>query len=68
VGVSARSLLVIWASGAFRMPLIGAMLLMESFVRLHQVNTGFQSAHLLTMRIDLPPVRYDTPQKKGGIL
>jgi putative ABC transport system permease protein len=63
-GVSTRSLLVIGQVALSVMLLIGAALLMESFVRLHNVNTGFQPVHLLTMRIDLPPARYDTPPKK----
>ncbi len=46
------------------MLLIGAALLMESFARLHSVDPGFKAANLLTMRIDLPPARYGTPQKK----
>jgi predicted permease len=63
-GVRMRSLLVIGQVALSVILLIGAALLMASFIRLHNVNPGFQPAHLLTMRIDLPPARYDTAQKK----
>jgi predicted permease len=63
-----RSLLVVAQVSLSVVLLIGAALLMKSFVRLHNVNTGFQATHLLTMRIDLPPARYGTPQKKEAFL
>ncbi len=63
-GVSIRSLLVVGQVALSVMLLVGAALLLESFVRLHNVNPGFQTSHLLTMRINLPPARYDTAQKK----
>ncbi len=63
LGVSARSLLVVGQVALSVILLIGAALLMESFARLHGVDPGFNPSHLLTMRIDLPPARYDTRQK-----
>jgi hypothetical protein len=39
---------------------------MRSVVRLESVNPGFDPAHLLTMKISLPPARYDTDQKKAA--
>ena len=65
---SVRNLLVVAQVAFSVMLLIGAALLMKSFVRLHQVNSGFQVSHLLTMRIDLPPARYNTPEKKEAFL
>jgi len=38
----------------------GAGLLLRSFLRLHAVDPGFDSGHLLTARIELPPLRYRT--------
>jgi predicted permease len=39
---------------------------MQSFVRLHSVDPGFQPANLLTMKVALPPARYDTDAKKAA--
>jgi predicted permease len=61
----ARGLLVIGQVALSIVLLIGAALLMQSFVRLHSVNPGFQPANLLTAKIALPPARYDTDQKKA---
>jgi putative ABC transport system permease protein len=66
LGVNARALLVVGQVALSIVLLIGATLLMRSFTRLHSVNTGFQPANLLTMRIALPPVRYDTDPKRAA--
>jgi len=43
--------------------LIGAGLLLKSFVRLLAVNPGFRADNLLTMRISLSERSYDSPEK-----
>ena len=66
LGVSTRGLLVVGQVALSIVLLIGAALLMESFARLHSVDPGFQAANLLTMKIALPPARYDTNEKKAA--
>jgi len=44
--------------------MIGATLLMKSFVRLRSVDPGLQSSNLLTMKISLPLTRYETDARK----
>jgi putative ABC transport system permease protein len=59
-----RSLLVIAQIAMSVTLLTGAGLLMRSFLRLRSIDVGFNPSHLLTMKIALPPARYDTPQKR----
>ncbi|HEX4165405.1 MAG TPA: ABC transporter permease [Bryobacteraceae bacterium] len=44
--------------------LIGSTLLLRSIERLHAVNPGLRTSNLLTMHLDLPPLRYNTAAKK----
>jgi len=60
-----RSLLVIAQVAVSVTLLIGATLLIESLGRVYKVDPGFDSSNLLTMRIALPPARYDTDAKKA---
>jgi putative ABC transport system permease protein len=63
-GLSLRSVLSVGQVALSIVLLIGAALLVESVARLRGVDVGFNSANLLTLRVSLPPLRYDTNQKK----
>lgn len=65
-GIKARGVLVVGQVALSIVLLIGAALLMTSFVRLHNVNPGFEAADLLTMKVALPPARYDTSAKRAA--
>lgn len=66
LGLSAQGAMVITQVALSMVLLIGAALLMQSLARLYSVNPGFNPSHLLTMRISLPPLRYDTGQKQAA--
>ena len=66
LGVSPGGLLVMGQVALSLILLIAAALLMQSFARLRSVDPGFRPANLLTMKIPLPPRRYDTRQKRAA--
>jgi len=43
--------------------LIGAALMIQSFLRLENVNPGFKTDHVLTMELSLPANSYPRPQR-----
>jgi putative ABC transport system permease protein len=43
---------------------VSAGLLLRSFLRVTGVNPGVRTAHILTMNVSLPGVKYDTPLKR----
>jgi predicted permease len=46
--------------------LVGAGMLLRSFVQVQKVDPGFEIDRLLTMQLNLPLDRYDTPVKAWG--
>jgi predicted permease len=65
-GLNVRGLLVVGQIALSIVLLIGAALLLESIAHLRHVDVGFNPANLLTMRVSLPPVRYDTDRKRAA--
>jgi predicted permease len=61
-----RGVLVVGQVALSIVLLIGAALLIESLARVYRVNPGFQTSHLVTMNIALPPARYNTDEKKAA--
>jgi len=53
-----RSLLVVSQVALSTVLLIGAGLLVRSFFELRRTSAGFDTGHLLTMNVTLPPARY----------
>jgi predicted permease len=64
-GVRLRGLLVIAEVAVSFVLLIGAGLLISSFVHLRNLDPGFRADHLLTAKIDLPELKY--PDKEHRI-
>ncbi len=66
IGRRGRGLIVVGQIALTTVLLIGAGLLIETFARLHGVKSGFQPENLLTLKIALPPARYDSDAKKAA--
>jgi putative ABC transport system permease protein len=64
-GTWLRSGLAVAEVAAALVLLVGAGLLVKSFLRIQQVETGVRPEGVLTMRVSLPASRYDTAQKTG---
>src|SRR6266542_7775 len=61
-----RNLLVIGEVALAMMLLIGAGLMMKSFIRVRQINTGFNADRLMTAGITLPETQYSEPAQRNN--
>lgn len=61
-----RGLLVVGQVALSMMLLIGAGLLMRSFLRVQHVDPGFDPSHVLTMRVTLPASKYPTDERRAA--
>jgi len=66
-GNRVRGLLVVCEVALSLIVLIGASLLVKSFVRLQDVELGFNPANLLTMQVSLPSAKYGKPAQQTAI-
>jgi putative ABC transport system permease protein len=65
-GNRVRSLLVIGEVAVSFVLLIGAGLLINSFFHLRNLDPGFRSDHLLTMKVNLSEVKYPDRERRAG--
>ncbi len=63
-----RSLLVVSEISLALVLLVGAGLMLKSFLRVVQADPGFRPEGVLTMRLSLPPVKYDQPEKTAQFI
>ncbi|HET9274448.1 MAG TPA: ABC transporter permease [Gemmatimonadales bacterium] len=63
-GRGLRSSLVVSEVALALVLLVGAGLLLRSFMKWTAVDPGFAAEGVLTARLALPPARYDTPEKR----
>ena len=65
-GLLFRNLLIIGETALAMVLLVGAGLLLKSFLRTRGIDMGFKSQNILSMTIDLTPSEYPTPKAQAG--
>ena len=63
-GLGARRALIVAQVAISFMLLVAAGLMVRSFIRLQDVDAGFNADHVLSMQVTLDWVKYDTPLKR----
>lgn len=63
--VRLRQMLIASQIALSTMLLVGAVLLLQSFVRLQRVPLGFEPGNVVTIRVSLPRTRYPEAQQAG---
>ena len=66
LGIRVQELLVAAQIALSVALLIGAAALLQSFVRLLNVELGFEPRNLLTMKLSLPPSRFETAERRAA--
>jgi putative ABC transport system permease protein len=61
-----RSLLVIAEVALSLLLLVGAGLMIRTFISYQRINPGFRTDHLLTMKVALPAAKYREPQQRAA--
>jgi putative ABC transport system permease protein len=61
-----RSLLVIGEVALAMTLLIGAGLMIKSFIRVRQINTGFSADRVMTAKVALPNTQYSAPEQRNN--
>jgi predicted permease len=59
-----RGALMVAELGLSMMLLVGAGLLLKSFLILRGIDVGFDAGHVVAMNVNLPAARYGTPQSR----
>jgi putative ABC transport system permease protein len=67
-GLLFRNLLIIGETALAMVLLVGAGLLLKSFLLTRGIDMGFKSQNILSMTIDLTPSEYPTPKAQAGFL